>query len=163
MADEMVYPKNKWIRNCRISKIYLALLRRRSVLAKLMGRVIGCEINCKIPDRLFLGHPNGIIVGDDVILENDVMLNHQITLGGKNPYFQGDSKDDQYPHLKQGVYVGPGARILGHCTIGEWAIVGANAVVTKDVPAHATVVGFNKIIEIRSENDSPNPSVDANR
>tara|TARA_A100001015_G_C14993818_1_gene715246 strand:+ start:1051 stop:1503 length:453 start_codon:yes stop_codon:yes gene_type:complete len=149
VKTEAVYPRNKWARNCRVSNIYLDLLRNKSRLGKLLGRLIGCEINCDIPENLVLGHPNGIVVGENVILEKNVMLNHQITLGGKNPYFDGDSTDDEYPHLKEGVYVGAGARILGNCVIGEWAIVGANAVVTKDVPANATVVGFNKIVEIR--------------
>ncbi|MGE4489132.1 MAG: serine O-acetyltransferase [Kiritimatiellales bacterium] len=149
MKSEPVYPKHKAIKNCRIGKLYLSLLRHNSIFGRLMGRIIGCEINCPLPDRLFLAHPNGIIVGRYVVLENDVVLNHQITVGGKNPYFQGDSTEKEYPHLKEGVYVGPGARILGHCTIGEWAIIGANAVVTKDVPPYATVVGNNKIIQIR--------------
>jgi serine O-acetyltransferase len=51
------------------------------------------------------------------------------------------------PILKEGVYVGPGAKILGHITIGEWSVIGANAVVTSDVPPFSIAVGNNRILE----------------
>lgn len=147
--SKYTYPKNPVIRNGRWADLYLFLLRKRiKVLAKLVGLILGCEIsdNCKIPNHLFLAHTNGIVVGDYTILGENVFLNHQVTLGGKNPHFQGESTKNEYPILEEGVYVGTGAKILGHVTIGEWAIIGANAVITKDVPSYATVVGFNKII-----------------
>lgn len=145
-----VYPKNSIIRNGRWAKLYLFLLRNKiRIFAKLIGTILGCDIglNCKLPNRLFLAHPNGIVVGSHTILGENVVLNHQVTLGGKDPHFQGASTKDQYPILKEGVYVGAGARILGHVTIGEWAIIGANAVITKDVPAFSIAVGNNKIIK----------------
>jgi len=146
--DNYIYPKNPVIRNGRWAKLYLFLLKRNFFLSKIVGKFLGCEIsfNCKIPQRLFLAHPNGIVVGAHTELGENVVLNHQVTLGGKNPHFNGKSVEKEYPVLKEGVYVGAGAKILGHIIIGEWAIIGANAVVTKDVPPYATVVGFNKII-----------------
>ena len=143
------YPKNPVIRNGRWAKFYLFLLRRKNkTLSKIVGKILGCEIslNCRIPKRLFLAHPNGIVVGAHTELGENVVLNHQVTLGGKNPHFNGRLIEKEYPVLKEGVYVGAGAKILGHITIGKWAIIGANAVVTKNVPPYATVVGFNKII-----------------
>ncbi|QHI70191.1 serine O-acetyltransferase [Tichowtungia aerotolerans] len=144
------YPKNEWIRNSQVADLYLNLLRRKSKWARVVGTLIGCDIGCPLPERLFLPHPNGIIVGSESVLESDVVLNHQVTLGGKDPYYKGESLKNEYPVLRQGVYVGAGAKILGNCTIGEWAIIGANAVITKDIPANTTVVGFNKIVEDRS-------------
>lgn len=143
------YPKNSVIRNGKWADLYLFLLRKKiKFLAKIVGRILSCEIgvNCKIPERLFLAHPIGIVVGSETVLGENVVLNHQVTLGGKDPHFQGDSVENEYPILKEGVYVGAGAKILGHVIIGEWAIIGANAVVTKDVPAHSIVVGYNKIL-----------------
>ena len=148
--SKYLYPKNPVIRNGKWADLYLFLLRNKIIfLSKLVGKFLGCEIgiNCKIPKRLFLAHPNGIVVGGETVLGENVVLNHQVTLGGKNPYFQGGSVEKEYPILQNGVYVGAGAKILGHVTIGEWSIIGANAVVTIDVPANSIVVGFNKIIK----------------
>lgn len=146
-----VYPKNPVIRNGKWADLYLFLLRKKiKPLAKFIGLILGCEISfkCILPKVLFLAHPNGIIVGRDVVLGENVVLNHQVTLGGKTPYLDiKDLQKDFYPILKEGVYVGAGAKILGNVTINEWAIIGANAVITKDVPAYATVVGYNKIIK----------------
>ena len=148
------YPKNSVIRNGKWADLYLFLIRKRiKPLAKIVGRILSCEIgvNTKLPKRLFLAHPIGIVIGDETILGENVVINHLVTLGGKDPHFQGDSLKNEYPILKEGVYVGAGARILGHVTIGEWAIIGANAVVTKDVPAHSVVVGYNKILYNKNE------------
>jgi serine acetyltransferase len=65
----------------------------------------------------------------------------QVTLGGKNLGV------NEAPVIEDDVYIGAGAKVLGAVHIGRGAIVGANAVVTRDVPAHATVVGFNRVIE----------------
>jgi serine O-acetyltransferase len=70
----------------------------------------------------------------------------QVTLGAKDPWCAKEDISDEYPKLGDGVYVGAGAKILGRINVGEWAIIGANAVVTKDIPAAATVVGYNQII-----------------
>jgi serine O-acetyltransferase len=94
---------------------------------------------------LFIPHPNGIVTGGEVQLENDVVLLQQVTLGCRSAY-AGNSKNDGDPTLKEGVYVGPGAKILGRITVGEWSIVGANAVITENVPAYSIVVGHNKLL-----------------
>jgi len=70
---------------------------------------------------------------------------HQVTLGCRSAH-AGVSPDDGNPVLDQGVYVGPGARVLGNIWIGEWSIVGANAVVTKSIPPNSIVVGYNKVL-----------------
>src|ERR1035441_2752651 len=142
-----VHPKNPWISNGRLAEIYLWSVRRKvPLLKRILGGFLGTEIDCDLPERLFLPHPYGIIVGGFSELGNDVTLMHQVTLGGKDPWCRKKDLRDEYPKLGEGVYVGAGATILGGVTIGAWAIIGATAVVTKDVPAAATVVGHNHII-----------------
>ena len=142
------YPKNRWISNGDIADFYLWAERHRiPVLRQLLQILLGTQILCPIPEMLFLPHPFGIIVGPSSELGNNVVLMQQVTLGGNDPYFNEPVLDDRvFPKLKEGVYVGAGAKILGPVTIGEWAIVGANAVVTRDVPPGARVVGFNRIL-----------------
>lgn len=142
-----VHPKNPWISNGRLADLSLWATRHRvPILRGLLGALLGTEIGCPLPRRLFLPHPYGIIVGGASELGENVTLMQQVTLGGKDPFCTKTDLAGEYPRLREGVYVGAGAKILGGITIGEWAIIGANAVVTKDVPAGATVVGFNRII-----------------
>src|SRR5207249_2384765 len=76
----------------------------------------------------------------------DVTLMQFSLLGGKDPWYQGNTWENLYPTLEEGVYVSAGAKVLGPVTIGRWSVIGANAVVTRDVPPFATVVGNNRIL-----------------
>jgi len=146
------YPKNPYIRNSRLVEAYLSCVRRKWRLpSKMFGFLLNCEINCELPERLFLPHPNGVVVDTGSKIGNDVVLLQQVTLGVRDPYYDyrvDEKKMD--PTLKEGVYVGPGARILGHITIGEWSVIGANAVITMDLPAYSIAVGYNKILDKKS-------------
>jgi serine O-acetyltransferase len=113
----------------------------------MLGLLIGCEIRCHVPERLFIPHPNGIVTGNNVRLGNDIVLLQQVTLGCRSAYSHV-TKDDGDPTLEAGVFVGAGARILGRVTIGEWSIIGANAVITEDVPAYSIAVGYNKLLQM---------------
>lgn len=146
---KLSYSKNRYIRNGSIIEWYLFFLRCKwRIPARFLGIILGCEIRCEIPKRIFIPHPNGIVVDTLSKLGNDVVLLNQVTLGGKHPYFDCNTREEDVdPTLKDGVYVGPGARILGHITIGEWSIIGANAVVTIDIPPYSIVVGYNKILD----------------
>ena len=75
---------------------------------------------------------------------DDVTLYHGVTLGGVAPSVDSDSQRDQkrHPTLEDGVIVGSGAQVLGPVTVGCGARIGANAVVTKDVPSCVTMVGI---------------------
>lgn len=142
-----VHPRNPWIRNNRVAELYLWSIRRNvPLLRRFLGEFLGTDISCNVPDRLYLPHPYGIIVGGFSQLGNDVTLMQQVTLGGKDPWCTKKDLRGEYPKLGDGVYVGAGAKILGGVTIGDWAIIGANAVVTIDVPPAATIVGHNRII-----------------
>ena len=141
------HPKNIYISNGKLARLYLGLLRGRFPAAgRLVGILLGTEIRCRVPGRLFLPHPYGIIAGLGTLLEEDVVLMQQVTLGGKDPHWGDAPLDEAFPVIRRGAYIGAGAKILGHAEVGEFAIVGANAVVTKDVPAGATVTGFNQLI-----------------
>lgn len=144
------YPKNPSVSNAKIVTLYLYCLRKKwHILSKIIELLLNCEIACEVPDRLFIPHPSGIVAGRESELSNDVVLMQQVTLGCRRPYCN-DIKEFGYPILKEGVYVGAGAKVMGRVIIGEWAIIGPNAVVTIDVPAYSVVVGYNKILSQKS-------------
>lgn len=140
--------KNPYIRNGRPARLYLWTIRHGlRAASKAVGMVLNCQINCPVPERLFLPHPLGIVADTCCTIGNDVVLLQQVTLGGRNPYHRDDHDPDKVdPVLEDGVYVGPGARVLGGITVGKWSIIGANAVVTSDIPPYSIVVGHNKIL-----------------
>jgi serine O-acetyltransferase len=141
------YPENESIRNGPLAEIYLFCLRRKwRVVSRVFGLLLGCEIRCKVPERLFIPHPNGIVTGGHVVLQDNVVLLQQVTLGCRNAYAHVTC-DDGDPTLEEGVFVGAGAKILGRVVIGRWSIIGANAVITENVPAFSIVVGYNNVLE----------------
>ena len=138
------HPKNPWIRNGWWAATLIFLSRHRvPVFRQLFARFLGCEIHMALPATIFLPHPQGIVIHSQTRIGRDVVIGHQVTLGGR------DISPDA-PNIQDGVYIGAGAKILGGVTVGCGATVGANAVVTKDVPAGATVVGANRILSKRS-------------
>jgi len=147
MKRTPVHPINPWISNGFLAALYLYALRKKQrLLRRVLETVLNTDIDCPIPAKLFLPHPNGIIVGTTSSLGENVTLMHQVTLGGRDPWYTNTDLSRDYPLLEEGVYVGAGAKILGPVKIGSWAMVGANAVVTKDVPPMHTVVGNNHLI-----------------
>jgi serine O-acetyltransferase len=99
----------------------------------------GIEIHpgAQIGRRVFIDHGMGIVIGETAIVGDDCTLYQGVTLGGTSW-----QKGKRHPTLEAGVVVGAGAKILGPITVGNAAKVGSNAVVVKDVPAHATAVGI---------------------
>lgn len=139
----VVYPKNKWVMNSRIADIYFQFLRwRLRVFSRPLEWILGTEIRCSLPKNLFLPHPYGVIVGSHVVLEENVVLMQQVTLGGKDPHLGERNRENQYPIIEEGVYVGAGAKILGNVRIGAWSIIAANAVVLHDVPSYCIAGGI---------------------
>ncbi len=117
--------------------------RRFKLLARLISQIsrslTGIEIHpgATIGRRFFIDHGMGIVIGETAIVGDDVLLYHQVTLGGTSL-----ERTKRHPTLGNGVLVGMGAKILGPITIGDYCKIGANAVVNKDIPAHCTVVGI---------------------
>lgn len=120
---------------------------------RLLGRVLsnlgrfltGIEIHpgARIGERLFIDHGLGVVIGETAEVGDDVTMYHDVTLGGVMPSVDSAAQVGlkRHPTIRDGVIIGSGAQILGPITVGEGARIGANAVVTKDVPAGVTVVG----------------------
>ena len=123
-------------------------------LARILSNVVrwytGIEIHpgAKIGRRFFIDHGTGIVIGETAEIGDDVTLYHGVTLGGTTW-----KKGKRHPTLEDGVVVGAGAKVLGPITIGAGARVGSNAVVTKDVPEDATVVGVPWRVIEREKDD----------
>lgn len=98
----------------------------------------GIEIHpgAQIGEGFFIDHGMGVVIGETSIIGNDVTLFQGVTLGGT-----GKETGKRHPTLGDNVVVGTGAKILGNIHIGDNSYIGANAVIIKDVPANATVVG----------------------
>ncbi len=121
---------------------------------RLLGRFIsqigkmltGIEIHpgASIGRRFVIDHGMGIVIGETSIIGDDVTLYHDVTLGGIAPSVDSESQVGQkrHPTIENGAIIGSGAAILGPIVIGEGAMVGANSVVTKPVPAGTTAVGI---------------------
>ncbi len=105
-----------------------------------LGRVFtGIEIHpgATIGRRFFIDHGMGVVIGETAIIGDNVTLYHGVTLGGVTW-----APGKRHPTLEDDVVVGAGAQVLGPIMVGKGARVGANAVVLKDVPPGATMVGI---------------------
>lgn len=100
----------------------------------------GCDISYKavIGKNLQLPHPIGIIIGDGVIIKNNVKIWHHVTLGSHGK----DGRSLEYPIINEGVKIFAGAKIIGRLNIGNGAVIGANSVINIDVPEGSTAVGI---------------------
>jgi serine O-acetyltransferase len=111
-----------------------------------LGRFLtGIEIHpgATLGKRLFIDHGMGVVIGETAQIGDDVTLYHGVTLGGTSW-----NKGKRHPTLANGVVVGAGAKILGPIVVGPGAKIGSNAVVVKNVPAGATVVGIpGRVVE----------------
>lgn len=118
-------------------RIHLKWLAR--TLSQLSRLLTGIEIHpgAQIGRRFFIDHGMGVVIGETAVIGDDVTLYHGVTLGGTSW-----SKGKRHPTLGNNVVVGAGAKVLGPITLSDGARVGSNAVVVKDVPENATVVGI---------------------
>lgn len=91
----------------------------------------------RIGRRLFIDHGAGVVIGETAEIGDDVTLYQGVTLGGTKVH-----RGKRHPTLEDGVIVGAGAKVLGGFTVGRGARIGANAVVLKEVPAGASMVGI---------------------
>jgi len=85
---------------------------------------------------IMLDHATGIVIGETAVVEDDVSIMQDVTLGGT-----GKESGDRHPKIRRGVLLSLGAKILGNIEIGEYSRVGAGSVVLKSVPPHCTAVG----------------------
>ncbi|MDC1006532.1 serine O-acetyltransferase [Candidatus Pelagibacter sp.] len=116
------------------------------IISQLSRFLTGIEIHpgAKIGKNLFIDHGMGVVIGETSEIGNNVTIYHMATLGGIAPSINSNNQRQvkRHPTLGDCVVVGSGAQILGPVKIGTHAKVGANAVVTKDVPENAVMVGI---------------------
>lgn len=118
--------------------------KKRYFLARFISQVsrffTGIEIHpgAVIGKGFFIDHGMGIVIGETAVIGDNVMLYHQVTLGGT-----GNEKGvKRHPTVEDNCIIGTGAKLLGNITIGKGSKVGANSVVLSSVPENATVVGI---------------------
>ena len=116
------------------------------IISQFSRFLTGIEIHpkAKIGNNLFIDHGMGVVIGETSDIGDNVTIYHMATLGGISPSINSDDQRNtkRHPTLMDNVVVGSGAQILGPVTIGKNAKIGANAVVTKDVPQNAIMVGI---------------------
>jgi len=87
--------------------------------------------------RVFIDHGVGIVIGETAVIEDDVLIYQQVTLGGVSL-----EKGKRHPTIKSGTVIGAGAKILGNIIVGNNVKIGANSVVVKNVPDNSTAIGI---------------------
>ena len=126
----------------QLAKFYLVA----RIISQLSRFLTGIEIHpgAKIGKNLFIDHGMGVVIGETSEIGNNVTIYHMATLGGIAPSINSNNQRQvkRHPTLSDCVVVGSGAQILGPVIIGANAKIGANAVVTKDVPENAVMVGI---------------------
>lgn len=128
-------------------RIKLKLLAR--ITSQIAKFFTGIEIHpaAKIAGGVFIDHGDGVVIGETTEIEEDVVIYQGVTLGGT-----GKEKGKRHPTIKKGAIISAGAKVLGGFTVGEYAKIGAGAVVLKEVPAFATVVGVPaRVVRINGE------------
>ncbi|WP_408741945.1 serine O-acetyltransferase [Acetobacter persici] len=114
---------------------------RRHLALHLQSRgseLFGVDIHpaARLGRRILFDHGTGIVVGETSIIEDDVSILQEVTLGGT-----GKHSGDRHPKVRRGVLIGAGAKVLGNIEVGEGAKIGAGSIVLEAVPPFTTVVG----------------------
>ena len=106
----------------------------------------GIEIHpgAKIGKNLFIDHGMGVVIGETSEIGNNVTIYHAVTLGGSSPSVDSERQrhEKRHPTIGDDVVIGSGAQIIGPIKVGNKSRIAANAVVVKDVPDNATMVGI---------------------
>ncbi len=123
-------------------------------MARRLQREFGCMVSpkAKIGPGLKLPHPNGIVIGEGVVIGERCTVFQQVTVGGAR---LGDWQRGAYPHIDDDVTLFAGAKLVGAISVGADVTVGANAVVTRDVPAGHVAVGIPAVSRARKRADPP--------
>jgi len=130
------------------------------IISQFSRFLTGIEIHpkAKIGKNLFIDHGMGVVIGETSEIGENVTIYHMATLGGISPSINSNEQREvkRHPTLKDNVVVGSGAQVLGPVVVGKNAKIGANAVVTKDVPENAVMVGIPaKNVGIATEEFKP--------
>ena len=139
--EAMLCPTFKALLYYKISHYFY--IKKHFLIARYISekakRKTGIEIHpgATIGKGLFIDHGTGVVIGETAIIGNNVTLFHGVTLGGT-----GKETGKRHPTLKDNVFVGSGAKILGNITIGNNVKIGANSVVLTNIPDNCTAVGI---------------------
>ena len=144
----LTYPGVKAVFFHRIANFFY--LAKFDLIARFISQLsrflTGIEIHpgAKIGKNLFIDHGMGVVIGETSEIGNNVTIYHMATLGGIAPSINSNEQRlvKRHPTLNDCVVVGSGAQIIGPVNVGDGARIAANAVVVKDVPENATMVGI---------------------
>ncbi len=122
------------------------------LLQSRMSEAFGIDIHpaARFGRGIFIDHATSVVVGETAVVEDDVSMLHEVTLGGT-----GKESGDRHPKIRHGVLLCAGAKILGNVEVGEGAKVGAGSVVLDDVPPHTTVAGVPARVVGRARTELP--------
>ena len=143
----LTYPGVKAIFFHRIANFFA--IAKFDLVARIISQIsrffTGIEIHpkAKIGKNLFIDHGMGVVIGETSEISDNVTIYHNVTLGGTSPSINTNEQRNskRHPTLEENVVVGSGAQILGPVVIGKNSLIGANAVVTKDVPEKSIMAG----------------------
>ena len=144
----LTYPGVKAIFFHRIANFFSTA--KFDLIARIISQfsrfLTGIEIHpkAKIGNNLFIDHGMGVVIGETSEIGDNVTIYHMATLGGIAPSINSDDQRNikRHPTIEDEVVIGSGAQVLGPVRVGKCAKIGANAVITKDVPEKAVMVGI---------------------
>ena len=144
----LTYPGVKAIFFHKIANFFA--IAKFDLIARIISQfsrfLTGIEIHpkAKIGKNLFIDHGMGVVIGETSEIGNNVTIYHNVTLGGIAPSINSNDQRNtkRHPTLEDNVVIGSGAQILGPIIIKKNSLIGANAVVTKDVPENAVMIGI---------------------
>ncbi len=123
------------------------------------SEVFGVDIHpaCVMGRGIMFDHATGIVIGETTVIEDNVSILQQVTLGGT-----GNEQGDRHPKIRSGVLISAGAKVLGNIEIGAGAKIGAGSVVLKDVAPHTTVVGVPAHVVGKPCSENPSATMEQN-
>ena len=144
----LTYPGVKAVFLHRIANFFA--VAKFDLIARMISQfsrfMTGIEIHpkAKIGKNLFIDHGMGVVIGETSDIGDNVTIYHNVTLGGISPSINSENQREtkRHPTLHDYVVVGSGAQVLGPIVVGKNAKIGANAVVTKNVPENGVMVGI---------------------
>ena len=144
----LTYPGVKAVFFHRIANFFS--VAKFDLIARIISQfsrfLTGIEIHpgAKIGKNLFIDHGMGVVIGETSDIGDNVTIYHMATLGGIAPSINSNDQRNikRHPTIEDEVVIGSGAQVLGPVTVGRCANIGANAVITKDVPEKAVMVGI---------------------
>ena len=144
----LTYPGVKAVFFHRIANFFY--LAKFDLIARFISQLsrflTGIEIHpgAKIGKNLFIDHGMGVVIGETSEIGDNVTIYHMATLGGIAPSINSNDQRNtkRHPTIENDVVIGSGAQVLGPVIVGRCAKIGANAVITKDVPEKSVMVGI---------------------